>query len=143
MIFFLSFSSLIARYARNFGKQRLNWDIFQYAHLFIGVGQIMKIIRNSSYTSDGIFSWSQIYIQCLFLVCCMRFLWVFLHFIFFGWIYYEFRKRILNKCLCVYDMHIIWPFYDTIDSCCMQFTKTRKIMCLLRHCACLIICIFV
>lgn len=102
----------------------------------------MKIIRNSSYTSDGIFSWSQIYIQCLFLVCCMRFLWVFLHFIFFGWIYYEFRKRILNKCLCVYDMHIIWPFYDTIDSCCMQFTKTRKIMCLLRHCACLIICIW-
>lgn len=101
----------------------------------------MKIIRNSSYTSDGIFSWSQIYIQCLFLVCCMRFLWVFLHFIFFGWIYYEFRKRILNKCLCVYYMHIIWPFYDTIDSCCMQFTKTRKIMCLLRHCACLIICI--
>lgn len=29
-----------------------------------------------------IFSWSQIYIQCLFLVCCMRFLWVFLHLFF-------------------------------------------------------------
>lgn len=63
-------------------------------------------------------------------------------FIFCCWIYYEFRKRILNQCLCVYNMHIIWPFYDTIDSCCMQFTKTRKIMCLLRHCACLIICIW-
>lgn len=106
--FFLSFSSLIARNARNFRGAK-TWDIFQYAHLFIGVGQIMKIIRNSSYTSDGIFSWSQIYIQYLFLVCCMRFLWVFSSpSFFFFWIYimyYELRKNIELMFMCLPYAH--------------------------------------